>query len=209
MPSPSDTLTTPGVVRINGDDDPAHPDDNIVLTRDTSNPLLLDIYLDSTTPTQTVPVQAVSQIFVNGGAGSDTLTLDFRNGVFSPPAGIIFDGGGGSKSGPGDTLVIIAQDNTSSVETYNPVNGGTGTLPIDGTTVDFQNLTPVLASNAAEFSLTTAHSGNILALDSPVCRASSGFRNQRRQQLRERHDRYDRARDHQHGNQRRRTAPAI
>ena len=165
LPSASDSLTVPGVITVNGDDDPTQPNDNIVLSLDANNPLLLDVTLNGAAPVQ-VPATAVSQINVNGKTGADTLTVDFRNGVFSPPAGITFDGGSDPAT-PGDTLVGIAQNGTTSTAKYNPSNGGNGDLLVDGVKLHYQNLTPILVSNVNDFTLTTPNSGNILTLDTP------------------------------------------
>jgi N-acetylneuraminic acid mutarotase len=164
LPSARTSLTAPGVITVNGDDDPTHPDDHIVLSLDANNPLLLDVTLNGAAPTQ-VPVTAVSQINVNGGAGADTLTVDFRNGEFVLPGGINYDGGGG-----GDTLVIW-DDN--GVRTYGPDSGpgknGDGT--VDGTNIQFKNLAPVFFHNTSLFTLTTPNSGNNLTLDTPLAGA--------------------------------------
>ena len=135
---------------------------------------MVDVTQNGLAPTQVVPLASLSQIRVKGGGGADTLTLDFRNGDMNIPGGIIFDGSNALNL-PGATLVVIAQDGTTSVVTYDPKNAGTGNLLIDGVPIHFLNLTPVLVGNAAEFTLTTAASGNILALDSPGP-ASSGSR---------------------------------
>ena len=155
----------PGIIQVNGDDDPNKPNDNIVLVRDANNPLLLDVSLNGAPPTQ-VPVAAVTQINVNGGAGADTLTVDFRNGVFNAPDGITFDGGSDAGT-PGDTLIVFAQEGTTSVAKYTPQNFGSGKLPVDGVSINFQNLTPVFVNNALQFTLTTPNTSNNLLLDSP------------------------------------------
>jgi uncharacterized repeat protein (TIGR03803 family) len=152
----------PGVITVNGDDDPTHPNDNIVLSLDANNPLLLDVTLNGAAPVQ-VPATAVSQINVNGKTGADTLTVDFRNGVFALPGGIVYDGGGG-----GDSLVVYDNNVALGSTTYNASGPSNGTLAPDGVNIVFKNLTPVFVHNAWQFTLITPNSGNSLTLDTPA-----------------------------------------
>ncbi|HEV3341825.1 MAG TPA: right-handed parallel beta-helix repeat-containing protein, partial [Pirellulales bacterium] len=124
--------------------------------------LLLDITLNGAPPTQ-VPIAAVSRINVNGGAGVDTLTVDFRNGVFNPPDGIFYDGGGG-----GDTLVVYDNNPRVASTTYNAGGPSSGTVNPDGVKISFTNLSPVFVHNTARFTLATPNSGNNLTLDTPA-----------------------------------------
>lgn len=165
LPSASDTLTTPGVVSVNGDDDPTHPNDNIVLMVDHDDPLLLDIFLNSPTPTRQIPVLAVSQIVVNGKTGSNSLTVDFRNGAFNPPNGIFFDGGSGI--GSTGTLTVFSANSAASPDVYTPTGQSSGDDNTDGANISFISLSPVFANNALQFTLITPNSGNDLLLDSP------------------------------------------
>jgi parallel beta-helix repeat protein len=154
------------VVQVTSDNDPSNPNDNFTLVADPNNPLVLDIS-DNGDLEQTIPITAIGEISVTGGAGTDTLTLDFRNGVFNPPGGITFNGGGGPGS-TGDSLIVYVNNPASSATFYTPFGPpGTGTIVSDGVQVSFSNLAPVFANNAQTFTLITPLSGNLLTLDTP------------------------------------------
>src|SRR5262249_43261569 len=56
VPNASASLLAPGgVLQVDGDTDFAGEDDTIRLTLDANNPLLLDVFLNSVTPTLSVP----------------------------------------------------------------------------------------------------------------------------------------------------------
>ena len=70
-------VTTPGLLQITGDSNPANHDDTIRLTIDPYNPLLLDVFENSTAiPTFQVKLAALQQIDVQAGAGVNTLIID-------------------------------------------------------------------------------------------------------------------------------------
>ncbi|HWB14006.1 MAG TPA: DUF4214 domain-containing protein [Pirellulales bacterium] len=88
----------------------------------------------------------VKQIEVDGGAGTNTLTVDSTNGPITVP--IFFDGGTGSNA---LDLVDTANTATSDVYAPGPLPGqGTDTLTFAGgtETIHFANLTPVYDSVA-------------------------------------------------------------
>src|SRR5262249_58669138 len=142
----SATITSLGVLQINGDTDFPGEDDTIRLVIDANNPLLLDVFLNNPgpTPTTQVPIAAVDQINVNGLGGNDTLIVDSTNGLISVPLGIRYDGGTGF-----NTLQLVPTGGTTqSTDVYNVgPNPGMGTSTITGAsgtqTVFFQNLAPV------------------------------------------------------------------
>ena len=156
----------PGVLTINGDTDGPNENDNIILRIDPNNSLLLDVYLNSGTPVEVIPTAALAQIKVNGLGGADTLTVDFRGGVFTVPAGLVFDGGGNE----GDTLVVYAQNGTKSIVADNPSGDGlaegNGALIVDGAVINYLHLSPIIVNDAAELTFTTPSSTNVLTLDS-------------------------------------------
>src|SRR5699024_10426413 len=76
------TIENPQILEINGDQDFANQNDNITLKVDPDNPTLLDVTLNSVLTT--FPLDAISEIHVNGLGGQDTLTLDYTNGNFIP-----------------------------------------------------------------------------------------------------------------------------
>ena len=137
----SATLFSQGVLQINGDTDFAGEDDTIKIVLDPNNPLLLDVFLNSTTPVTQVPLASLTQINVNGLGGNDTLIVDSSNGGIPVP--IAYDGGTGSNA-------LTLQGGTALTDTYAPgpnVGSGTSTLTFTGgvtETIQFQNLAPVL-----------------------------------------------------------------
>ena len=61
-------ITAPAILTIDGTDG----NDVIRLVRDADNPLLLDVYVNSATPTEQVPFASVDKIQVNGSAATTT-----------------------------------------------------------------------------------------------------------------------------------------
>jgi hypothetical protein len=139
------SLFAPGVLQINGDTDFPGEDDTIKLVLDPINPLILDVFLNSATPTTQVPLAVLQQINVNGLGGNDTLIVDSSNGLINVPLGMRYDGGTGF-----NILQLVQTDGTTqSTDVYSPgPNAGQGTDVITGPggtqTVFFQNLAPVL-----------------------------------------------------------------
>jgi hypothetical protein len=145
IPNASTTIGVVGILQINGDTDFAGEDDTIKLVIDSSNLLLLDVFLNSATPTVQIPLAAIQQINVNGLGGNDTLIVDSTNGLINVPLGINYDGGTGF-----NTLQLVQTGGaTQGSDVYSPgPNPGEGTDVITGPggtqTVFFQNLAPVL-----------------------------------------------------------------
>jgi Ca2+-binding RTX toxin-like protein len=89
LPAASQFLTTPAVLEIDG----TAGADTFTLRLDPGNPLVLDVFDNTSIPTE-VPLAAVQSIVVNGLGGDDLLNVDFSNGGFnSLSGGITFDGG--------------------------------------------------------------------------------------------------------------------
>jgi hypothetical protein len=145
LPSASTVVFLPGVLEIDGDTDFPGENDTIKLVIDASNPALLDVYLNSNTPVDQVPIALLNQINVNGLGGNDTLIVDSSNGLINVPNGINYDGGTGF-----NTLDLVQTGGTMQTsDVYSPgPNPGEGTDVITGPsgtqTVSFQNLAPVL-----------------------------------------------------------------
>ena len=139
----SASISSLGVLTINGDSDFAGEDDNIRIVRDAGNPAMLDVLLNSTFAT--FPLASIQQINVNGLGGNDNLTLDSANGLISIANGTRYDGGGGFDS------LTLAQNGgpvqASDSYAIGP-NTGEGTSVITGPSgsqsVSFQNLAPVI-----------------------------------------------------------------
>jgi uncharacterized repeat protein (TIGR01451 family) len=159
----------PGILTITGD--VASPQiDNVTLSLDPNNPLMLDVYQNGPNIVKSVPVATLSQIQVTEASGADTLTVDFRNGVFNPPGGIIFDGGDITGNAvPGASLVVYDFDPTVRLPrvVYDAAGPGTGVIHPDGVLIAFKNLAPVFVNNTSTFSLVTPNSGSNLVLDTP------------------------------------------
>ena len=144
----SDTLAVPGVVEIFGDENGFAEDDVIRLIRQAANPSLLDIFINSNTPTATVQMSAIQQINVYGLGGNDRLEVDSTNGLINVGSGIRYDGG----SGGFDELQLLQTGgpvHASDTYSVGPAIGSGVSLivgaPGAGTqTVFFEDLEPVL-----------------------------------------------------------------
>jgi hypothetical protein len=142
----STTIESQGVLQITGDDDFAGEDDVIRLELDASNPTLLNVFLNSTTPTNTYQLSTLQQINVDGLGGHDTLIVDSSNGLITVPLGIRYDGG----TGTNDQLQLLQTGGpTRSSDIYDiGSTNGSGTSTISDATgtqvVSFENLAPVL-----------------------------------------------------------------
>ena len=126
----SATLFTAGILTIDGDQDYPNENDTIELILDPANPLILDVYLNSTSPVFTVPIAVVQQINVNGLGGNNTLIVDSSNGLINVPNGIFYDGGTG-----GDNTLDLLQTGgpTQTSDTYTVItNPGQGSDVIVG-----------------------------------------------------------------------------
>jgi hypothetical protein len=143
----SDTLNVPGVVEIFGDENGFAEDDTIRLIRQAANPSLLDIFINSVTPVETVQMSVIEQINVYGLGGNDTLIIDSTNGLIAVPFGIRYNGGSGS-----DELQLLQTGGpVHPTDTYSvgpAIGSGVSTIVGDGTagtqTVFFEDLEPVL-----------------------------------------------------------------
>jgi hypothetical protein len=153
-------IRAPAVLQINGDDG-AVRDDNIRLVRNAANPLLLDVFLNSSAPVLTVPFAVPQRIAINGLGGNDTVTLDFTNGSFVPPGGISYDGGTDT-SVPGDSLIVVGAPTLNG--TYNTA----GSLTINGQPITFTGLEPVTVSGFGSFVLQTDGGRDVISIDSPA-----------------------------------------
>jgi hypothetical protein len=159
----STAVSSAGILTINGDQDYANEDDTIKLIRDPANPLLLDVYLNSTTPVGSYPIATIQQINVNGLGGNDTLIVDSSNGLIDVPNGIRYDGGTGDNS----LELLQTGGTTETSDTYtvitNPGQGSDVIVGASGTqTVDFQNLAPVYDNVPAPLTVVGTLSNNTI-----------------------------------------------
>ena len=147
-----------GVLQIFGDEDFIGQDDVIRLVRNAFNPLILDVFLNSSDPVFSAPLSLFQQINVFGLEGNDMLELDSTYGLVNVPLGVRFDGGGGF-----DGLELYQDDGPVHIsDTYSVgpdigsgVSAILGEAPAVGAAnanmqrVDFRNLEPVLDLVAA------------------------------------------------------------
>ncbi len=98
-----------------------------------------------TDPTaHTVTSTGMNSIELNGGSGDSTATIDFSGGNPIPAGGETFSGGGGTNN----TLVLVndlpggAPSFTN--ETYTATGPGAGNIDLDGSTIGFTGLSPVI-----------------------------------------------------------------
>ncbi len=102
-----------------------------------------DFDFDSTVPgDQTLSVSSLTaQVLINAVGGNDTATIDFAGGNPIPGGGINFDGGTGN-----NTLILrrTSGNYVATSEIHTATGPGAGTILIDGQTVEFENLAPVI-----------------------------------------------------------------
>ena len=111
----SDTWVLTDSLTIDGDEGGVR-DDVIRLARSTSNPAMLDVFVNAggPTPTYTVEFAGLRHIAVNGLGGSDLLIIDGVNGPVVPADGIAWDGGAGGGSlhvigaGPAQAIALVS-----------------------------------------------------------------------------------------------------
>jgi hypothetical protein len=136
----SSTLTTPGLLRVNGDPDA----DVIELLRRATDPWLLDVYFDGLLAS-TVLWDAIEAIEVNGLGGSDELILDFAFGDVIPQDGVAYDGG----IDPGFSDQLTLENGSFTTVTYTATGPGAGTVDLDGDVVTYVFLDPILDTTTA------------------------------------------------------------
>jgi hypothetical protein len=116
-------------------------DDTIVLQRDPGNPSLLNVFINSFTPTDTFQLSTIGLIDVSTLSGLDTLIVDNSEGMIAPPNGIRYDGGDEP-----DLLQVEAGDETDAVYDVGP-GIGQGVVTVSAAaatqTIYFQELEPV------------------------------------------------------------------
>ena len=113
-----------------------------------------DFDFDSTVPgDQTISVSSpTASVLINALGGNDTATIEFSGGNPTPGGGIDFDGGTGL-----NTLILQRSSGVYSAtsETHTATGPGAGTILIDGRTVTFSNLAPVIDTvPAVDFTFT-------------------------------------------------------
>ncbi|MGA2498308.1 MAG: right-handed parallel beta-helix repeat-containing protein [Tepidisphaeraceae bacterium] len=124
--------------------------------------------LGSVPPDGTIAIANITTVVqVIGGAGDDVFTVDFSNGSPIPSGGIACNGVADAGA-PGDSLAVIGDGSDTGTYTPDSTTTGSGTVTVDGGTITFSDLEPVLASGFAAFSLVTPNGSNDLVLDSPI-----------------------------------------
>ena len=134
--------TASGVISqltVNGTQGSSGQNDQIYLVRDTTNPALLDVYLNnSNTAGYTATFAGLTNVIINGlgGVNVNALTLDLSNGPVVPSGGITYTG---NTSLNGDSLVVVGSSGNDTVTfAANQVTIGSGIVTTTG--VPVQNL---------------------------------------------------------------------
>jgi hypothetical protein len=127
---------------VNGDQDNTGENDTIRVRIDAANPALLDVYVNSATPTYSLPIAALNSLVVNGQGGTDTLIVDYSNGPIPVP--ISYDGG----PGPGDGLVVTGYTGGTVRSTYTGPHTGKVVVGAGGP-ITYANLAPLTLSGTA------------------------------------------------------------
>ncbi|MGZ0163483.1 MAG: hypothetical protein ACKVII_06185 [Planctomycetales bacterium] len=115
-------------------------------------------------------VATIDQLVIDGSDDDDTLTVNYSNGSPIPVGGLIFNGGD-QTTVDGDALIVIgAGINSNSSGTYTPsgTTNGDGVVSIDGSTITFTGLEPVLVSQITTFAFVTPNAIDVIVIDSPA-----------------------------------------
>jgi hypothetical protein len=120
---------------------------------------------DALTPTYTVPMSSITTLVVDGTDGDDQLVLDFSNGSFIPPNGIVFSAG---NHVGGDTMDLIG-DGTIVAE-YAPGSTGQGedVIKVDGRAIRFTQTEAISVDKFQALTVKTPFSRDVLVVDSPT-----------------------------------------
>ena len=115
-------------------------------------------------------VATIDKLVIEGSNDDDTLTVDYSNGSPIPVGGLTFNGGG-QTTATGDSLTVIGAGIASgSSGTYTPsaTTNGDGVVSIDGSTITFTGLEPVLVSQITTFAFVTPNAVDAIVIDSPA-----------------------------------------
>ncbi len=100
----------------------------------------------STNLLSSVSLTGLDILTITGSSDADTFTVDFSGGNPVPAGGITF-AGGDPTSGMGDQLVITG--GSATTVTYNFTNASDGSVSVDGSTIGYTGLEPVIDNMAA------------------------------------------------------------
>ncbi len=115
---------------------------SIVLRKNAANLSRIEVIIDGSV-TNTYVLADLIKLTINGGAGTDTLRVDFVNGNPIPSGGLAFNGQGGA----GDTLRVTGGAFTTITESFTNTTDGSVNLVQAGPvarTISYTGLAPVL-----------------------------------------------------------------
>ncbi len=108
-----------------------------------TNPAQIEFLLDGFV-TNTYVLADLTRLTINGGAGTDTLSVSYANGNPIPRGGLVFNG----QSGAGDTLRVVSGNFQDIVKTFTNTTDGNVRLVAPGgltsRTITYTGLSPVL-----------------------------------------------------------------
>ena len=115
------------------------------------------------------PADSAPPLTVMGSGDDDTLTVSFGGGPNGNPipAGLTYNG---RNHVTGDTLILDGpgQGQNSGVYEPDPASFGNGTVNVQGSTITFMNLEPVIVYDWASFTFLTPGNQDNLMIDSPA-----------------------------------------
>ncbi|MGN6546884.1 MAG: beta strand repeat-containing protein, partial [Aureliella sp.] len=118
--------------------------------------------LSGSTVIDSRPVNSVSAIALNGGAGSDNFTLNLGSGLTIPAGGITINGG--ESTGDDDKLTIQGGSFATGNFAYSTPGGAadfSGSVKLGGGTINFTGLEPLVVTSAMNaISITLPAGGN-------------------------------------------------
>lgn len=121
----------PATIAVSGDAGGIITDDHIIVRRSAIDPAVVEVFVNSPTPTSMFQASDAAKLVIDTGDGNDTVEFDFSNGAPLPLAGAAVNG----QAGTLDTLRILGASTRDEVNvTSTTVEVGAG--PIEYATVE-------------------------------------------------------------------------
>ena len=160
------TFSIDGSLVVTGDDTGAVVNDQFIIRAMAGNPTFVEVLVNGQRQYAGLQSALTGGITVNGLAGNDyTLTVDHSNGFVD--IDIHFNGGIQTAT-PGDSMRVTGNGTNHGNYLPSSITPGTGVVTVDGRTITFMGLEPVVVNGMFEFTFTTPNSNDVLTIDSPA-----------------------------------------
>ena len=138
-----DAFAIAGALTVTGDDTGV-TDDNIVIRNIATNTDFMEVRFNEGQINEQRQYAGLREalsggVTINGLGGSDNLTVDFTSGFPTPTGSLTYNGGGGTS----DSLTLTGGGPFSSIF-HNFTNANDGNVNVDGNTVNYTGLEPII-----------------------------------------------------------------